>query len=241
MKFSLSNSMPFLIILILVAGFIAWDYYETQRLTAIGVALANKAIPFSQVASSPKILVVGDSTAVGTGASSSSTSLSGLLGAFYPSASIENRGVNGSKTSDLLKRNDLHGEHFDLVMIHIGGNDTVRFTNLVELEKDIALVVDSAKKLSNHVIIVSTGNVGTARLLPLGTRWAFAIRTRQVRDIFNRVSSNKGTTYVDLFREPAVDPFAKDPTTYYASDSFHPSDTGYADWFSLISKHLPKL
>lgn len=222
-----------------ITGFIVWDAYETRRLIAIGTELANKAVPFSRKNGSQNILVLGDSTAVGTGASTSSTSLAGLLGSFYPSASIENRGVNGSKTRDLLKRNDLRGDRYDLVMIHIGGNDTVRFTNLDELTKDIGTVIDNAKKHSDNIVIVSTGNVGTARLLPLGTRWLFTLRTKQVRDIFKKTAVEKEVTYVDLYREPNRDPFAMDPQKYYAADSFHPSDAGYADWFSLIKKELP--
>lgn len=234
--------MSFAIIFILVVlGFIAWDIYETRRLIAIGVTLAEKAKPYSRVSSSPKILVLGDSTAVGTGASASTTSLAGLLGTYKPSATIENRGVNGSRTRDLLLRDDFRDQKYDLIMIHIGGNDTVRFTRLAQLEKDITSLIDIAKKHSENIVIVSTGNVGTARLLPFGTRWLFTIRTKQVRDIFKKTAADKGVIYVDLFREPNKDPFAQDPSKYYAADLFHPSDAGYADWFSLIKKQLPDL
>lgn len=234
------SSMFFsLVVLAALAVLIAWDIYETRRLIAIGVDLSKKAVPFSRSDSGPKILVVGDSTAVGTGASSGRTSLAGLLGAYYPSASITNLGVNGSKTRDLLARGDLEKGEFDLLVIHIGGNDTVRFTDLTELEKDIRLVLELAKKRAKHVVLVSTGNVGTARLLPFGTRWAFTIRTRQVRDIFMQASAEAGIMYVDLFRETVSDPFAHDPEKYYAADFFHPSDAGYADWFGLIRKQLP--
>ena len=236
---SKSNMYFSIIGVTVLALLIAWDIYETRRLIAIGVNLSKNAIPFSRKASSPNMLVVGDSTAVGTGASASSTSLAGLLGARFPTASIVNRGVNGSKTRDLLSRGDLKNGQFDLVMIHIGGNDTVRFTNLSELSKDIQKVLEQAKSISKNVVLVSTGNVGTARLLPFGTRWAFAIRTRQVRDLFRTTAAENGVTYVDLFREPALDPFAQNPSKYYAADSFHPSDAGYADWFSLIMKQLP--
>ncbi|MCC7522905.1 SGNH/GDSL hydrolase family protein [Candidatus Uhrbacteria bacterium] len=229
----------FLFLCFVIIGFIAWDIYQTRRLIAVGTGLSAKAIPYSRSAKSPSILVVGDSTAVGTGASASTTSLAGLLGVFYPESSIENRGVNGSKTKDLLSRGDLKNGQFDLVMIHIGGNDTVRFTNLTELSNDIRTVLGQAKRISKNVVLVSTGNVGTARLLPFGTRWAFAIRTRQVREIFKQAASEHGVTYVDLYREPSNDPFAQNPLKYYAADSFHPSDDGYADWFGLISKQLP--
>ncbi len=235
--------MKFFLIIAAVALciFVLWDYFETQRLIKIGVNLANKAAPFSKDGSGPRILVIGDSTGVGTGASASTTSLSGLLSKEYPTASIENRSVNGSRTQDLLPRFADIKEHYDLMMIHIGGNDTVRFTDLTILDKDIRGVIEHAKSIADHVVIVSTGNVGTARLLPLGTRWSFTIRTKQVRSIFQKAASDLGATYVDLYREPAVDPYAIDPKKYYAADSFHPSDAGYEDWFNLIKKQLPTL
>ncbi len=212
---------------------------STRRLIKIGEGLAAKAVPFSRSSGSPNILVIGDSTAVGTGASSPATSLAGLLGEFYPSASVENRGVNGSKTAELVPRHKSIKNHYWLIMIHIGGNDTVRFTNLRELDADIRTVIRLAKNLAGHVVVVSTGNVGTAKLLPFGTRWMFAIRTRQVRKIFMRACKDMDVTYVGLFREPSKDPFAKDPKKYYAADLFHPSDLGYADWFALIKPKLP--
>ncbi len=215
---------------------------QTRRLIAIGIGLANDAEAFQKSGSEKRILVIGDSTAVGTGASSSSTSLAGLLSLHFPKAVIENRGINGARTAELIPRlQNLQNNSFDLVMIHIGGNDTVHFTNLSQLSNDIRNVIDLTKNLSNNVVLVSTGNVGTARLLPFGTRWLFAARTRKVRDRFIQASQEKNIQYVDLYRAPAIDPFAIDPDTYYAKDQFHPSDAGYADWFSLIKKQLPTL
>lgn len=230
-----------LVVLIVLLSVGLYDVWETKRLIRIGTGLADAAIPYRQNGTNPKILVIGDSTAVGTGASSSSTSLAGLLGQHYSSASIENHGVNGARTADLPPRLQKLDNDYDLLIIHIGGNDTVHFTNLSELQKSLDQVIKLAKERAKNIVIVSTGNVGTARLLPFGTRWAFSIRTRQVRDIFIKAAVAHNVTYVDLYRQPSADPFAQNPSKYYAIDSFHPSDAGYVDWFSLIVKKLPQL
>ena len=48
-----------------------------------------------------RLLIVGDSTAVGTGASAPQTSLAGLLANAYPSLHIENRGRDGATFAEL--------------------------------------------------------------------------------------------------------------------------------------------
>ncbi len=216
----------------------------SRRLISIGVGLAEAAILFQREVPEAKmnILMIGDSTCVGTGASSSETSLAGLVGNTYPEASLVNLGVNGAKTHELIPRLEkLEGQRFDLIMLHIGGNDSVRRTDLSELEISIKKVLELANGLSNHVVLTSTGNLATAKLLPFGTRWLFERQTLKVREIFIREAKSAGVIYNDLFREKALDPFAIDPKKYYAADSFHPSSAGYADWFEIMKKGLKEL
>ena len=80
--------------------------------------------------------------------------------------------------------------------------------------------------------------VGTALLLPWGTRWLFERRTRAVRNIFIEAAGHYGAQYIDLFREHAKDPFYKNPRYYYAADLFHPSSAGYADWYAIMQPTL---
>ncbi len=233
-----------LFIIFVLAIVVVVETLMTRRLISIGVGLADAAIPFQRELPDAelKILMIGDSTCVGTGADSSETSLAGLVGKYYPTASITNLGVNGAKTHELIPRlENLAGQRFDLVMLHIGGNDSVRRTDLQELEVSIKKVLELSNGLADHVTLTSTGNLATARLLPFGTRWLFERQTLKVREIFMREAEAAGLIYNDLFRETARDPFAIDPDTYYASDSFHPSTAGYADWFTIIEKGLEKL
>lgn len=233
----------FLVALAILSIYLAIEYLHTSYLIRIGEGLAAAAVPFSRTTtSSQRILIIGDSTAVGTGASSPETSLAGLLGGHYPQARIENLGVNGSKIHDLITRfTSVENERYDLIEIHIGGNDIVRFTELTKVEQDVKTVLSQARKLSNNVVLVTSGNVGTSLLLPTPSRLLFTKRTRSVREIFIRVAKEQDVSYVDLFHEAKEDPFAKDPSKYYAKDFFHPSDAGYQFWFDQIRPHYPML
>lgn len=237
--------MKYILLLILVLLLIAIvETIMSRRLISIGVGLADAAIPFQREIPDAelKILMIGDSTCVGTGADSAETSLAGLVGETYPKASITNLGVNGAKTHELIPRLEkLKGQHFDLIMLHIGGNDSVRRTDLSELEVSIKKVLELSNELADHVVLTSTGNLATARLLPFGTRWIFERQTLKVQEIFVREAKTAGVIYNDIFREKSLDPFAIDPDKYYASDSFHPSTEGYADWFTIIKKGLNQL
>ena len=83
-------------------------------------------------------------------------------------------------------------------------------------------------------MIASCGNVGTAPIFPRGTRWLLRNRTLKVRGLFREVVRGENFHYVDLFQDETVDPFARNPETHYAADSFHPSVAGYGVWFRSI-------
>ena len=233
------------IIVVIVVIFLMFQTLRTRHYIQIGVALADAAdkVKFSQNPpnSTMRILIIGDSTIVGTGAGDPKASLAGLVGNTFPNAVIVNNGINGRKTKSLLNDMELLNESYDFIMLHTGGNDIVRFTNLKQVEEEISALLKVVKKKANKVTLASTGNVGTALLFPFGSRWAWDKRTRQVREIYMRVAKENDVPYVDLFREPEVDPFYSKPDEYYAADYFHPSPVGYALWYERIEPVITKV
>ena len=234
-----------IIIVICIGIYGTWEYFKTSRLIKIGTNLAEQAEPFSRVTdeSNLNIVVIGDSTAVGTGASNPNNSIAGLIGDHYPSANIRNLGVNGRKTHEIISDlMDLDSQQsIDLLLIQIGGNDIVRYTNLKDLEQSISEVLTIATQKSSNVVLMTSGNVGTSKLLPIISRPVYRLRTLRVRSIFMKAASEKNVEYVDLYRKPSNDPYAKNPDKYYADDFFHPSSEGYSDWFSVLKHALPNL
>lgn len=233
--------MPLIIgIIIAIAVYAFVQYILVNKKVAVGLSLVQQTVEYTQTGSAngKTILVVGDSTGVGVGASTPTESIVGLIGADFPNVHIENRAVSGAKVHDLLGVfNQLQNEkvHVDVVVIQIGGNDIVRFTPFKNVEKDLATVLEQAKQVADNVAVFSCGNVGTSPFFPFGTRWVWGVRTRAVRKIFLRQTSAAQVQYVDLYREKKDDPFAQDPKRYYAADSFHPSSDGYAVWYTRIS------
>jgi lysophospholipase L1-like esterase len=231
------RSKVFWLIAGLIIIYIVVQYLRTRHYLQLGLMIADQAIAYEQHPTSPtaRILVIGDSTTVGTGATTPQDSTAGLLGHDFPTADIMNQGVNGARVADLTTRfAEFSDDEFDLVLVQIGGNDIVRFTNYQQLEKDLHTVLAEAQRVGKQVVLLHCGDFGTARLLPVGTRWLITHRTKQLRAIYLRLAPQYEVRYVDLLRPRDRDPFANDPATYYAADQFHPSSTGYADWYEHI-------
>ena len=232
-----------LVVVIFAILFVTWQYARTRHFIRIGEGLAAEANAYSQVPEKAdlKFLTIGDSSAVGVGASSSAISVAGLLGKDYPNASIKNLGVNGARVADLPSRLQAEaGNRYDLVLIHIGGNDVVRRTDIGDIERDMRKVIDLAKKLTNQVVILHGGDIGEAYLLPLGSRWWFGRRTHQVRDLYIKLAEEKDVKYADILREKGFrgDDFHQFPQKTFAEDKFHPSDFAYAYWYEQVRKQI---
>ena len=195
----------------------------------------NRRVPGAEL----KILFLGDSTAVGTGASDNRHSTAGYFGQDFPLADITNNSQNGKKIQELLTEisTQTFGK-FDLVVIQIGGNDIMKLTPFKNIESDLAAVIERAKTFGRYVVILHSGNVGTAPIF----HWPFdAImtnRSRKVREIYMSQAKAQGVMYVDLFAERKDDLFLKDVKRYYSADSLHPSGDGYRWWYEHIRRTL---
>lgn len=225
-------------------AFIALDWGRTYYYLQIGKDLAPKAVSFERELEDPqyKILVMGDSTAVGTGTLNEGGSTAERLAQHYPKASIYNTGINGTITTELTEQfNKIKSEKFNLIVLQIGGNDIVYGTEIETLETEITKQIKSAQAQSDHVIVLTAGNVGAAPIWPTGIAWYFTKRTLEVRKIFMKVTNQLGVDYVDLYTESSKDPFIKNPKKYHSPDNFHPSSAGYGLWFEAMKPYLPKL
>ncbi len=214
---------------------------KMYKLIQTGNDLADQAAQrsYEQHPAEPggRILVIGDSSAVGTGAESAAVSTAGRLGELFPKAEIINAGVNGAKVVEIPPRLlGYAGERFDLILIQIGGNDIVRFTPYGEMTQSIIRVLVAANELTDQVILLHGGNVGTSRLFPQPLRGWYTVRTNAVRDIWKNQAEKYGAHYVDLIVPAGEDPFLQDPGKYYAPDIFHPSGEGYGWWFEGVER-----
>ena len=192
--------------------------------------LARASTPLQAVPPSAalRLLVVGDSTAVGTGASSGQTSLAGLLAQSYPNLLIDNRAQDGARFDGVVEQLSAGGR-FDFVLIMAGGNDVMRFRNADATRADIDRAATLAQGLAPRVAFLPAGNVGNAPFFFPPVSWLMTSRARELHAAVQAATARTGAAYVNLFKLPEDDPFVQRPGLH-AADGLHPSDAGYRVW-----------
>lgn len=212
-----------------------WRLHESVELTRLSKPLQR---PLPQP--SLRLLIVGDSTAVGTGASVPEASVAGLLGQHFPGLQIENRARDGATFPALMTQLD-GDERFDMVLVMAGGNDVVRLRRLAALQGDVDRVANRARQRADLVVLMPAGNVGNAPFFVAPVSWLMTWRSRRLQAFASDAASRHGAVVVNLFRESSDDPFVQRPALN-ATDGLHPSDAGYRVWFGelMAQADLPR-
>lgn len=204
------------------------------------VALARQSEPFevSPEGATASLLIVGDSTAVGTGASSPATSVAGLISRAHPSLRIVNRAEDGARFDDVVTQLETGfldaSERFDAVLVLAGGNDVIRLTREQPLSRAISRVAEIANTLADVVVLVPSGNVGSAPFFFAPWSWLMTHRSKMLHRQVSQAATRTGARYVNLYQDKADDPFAQRPDELNAKDGLHPSDAGYRLWVEQI-------
>ena len=198
--------------------------------------LIRRSEPFEQRPDAPRkrLLIVGDSTAVGTGASSPAHSLPGLIARGHPRLLIENRARDGARFAEVAAQLELPG-HFDLVLVMAGGNDVIKMRRMADMHRDILRVLHAAHARGEEVIIMPPGNVGNAPFFFVPVSWWMSSRAREMHRLVASAAQASNAIYVDLFKERENDPFVLTPALN-ARDGLHPSDAGYRVWWQALQR-----
>ncbi|APW47025.1 GDSL-type esterase/lipase family protein [Rhodoferax antarcticus] len=213
------------------SGRVAWRISQSAE-------LARQSEPFQASPTQPvaTLLVAGDSTGVGTGASSPAQSLAGLIAIDHPLLQIVNRAKDGAKFADIARQLEALGDQrFDAILVLGGGNDVIRFTGHKALSQAVVRTAQLASTHGKLVVIMPSGNVGNAPFFFPPLSWLMAQRSRQLHRLVRETAADNGALYVNLYKEKAEDPFAQRPVELNASDGLHPSDAGYRVWYSELN------
>ncbi len=212
---------------LLVVARTAWRLNESAQLARLSEPLQRPLVQATK-----RLLIVGDSTAVGTGASGPNTSLAGLLAQAFPALLIDNRAQDGATFADVLPQLD-GDEPYDMVLVMAGGNDIIRLRGLAALERDVERVTQRARQRAPLVVLLPAGNVGNAPFFFAPVSWLMTWRSRQLHTFVREATTRQSLLYVNLFHERANDPFVQQPQLN-AVDGLHPSDAGYQVWFDQL-------
>ena len=185
-----------------------------------------------------KIVVLGDSTAQGIGASSA---LKGFVGVvsdriqkdFSKSVQIYNYSVSGAVVSDVLNKQLPIASTLkdaDIVIIAVGPNDIIRLENLDESLAGYAKILDSLAISPEKTVIANTP--------PLDRRSISSTTIDQWNSDLEMLAKRKGVRVADIYKVIAP---RKEDYRIYSGDFFHPSNTGYTLWADAFMIEVTKV
>lgn len=218
-------------VLVLTAGCTLWRLGEAR-------ALARASEPFQQHAARARLhlLVLGDSTGVGTGASEPQYSVAGLLGRAYPQLAIQNRARDGAKFEDvpaqLARTGPAPPAGYDLILISAGGNDVIRGTDATALRQAVEQAFASARQRlapGGLLLVQPPGMVGHAPFFLPPVSTLMNSRAERLHATVRAAAGRQAVQLIDMARPRDEDPFVQRPELN-ASDGLHPSDAGYRLW-----------
>lgn len=217
----------------LLLGYYSATTYAKFR---VSQALVKKAVPFENLSSdqSVSLLVLGDSTAVGVGASEPEDTVAGRYAESVGATYVENQAVSGAKTNDLFEQiSQARLESYDYILIQIGANDIIRFRSAEEAG---GILREVLRKLPPHqnLKLLSAGNVGATEFFPWFLNPLYTKLNLKYHEVFASVVAEAGGVYVNLYQPPEDDPFTQNSDKYLAPDGLHLSSDGYALWAEKV-------
>lgn len=185
------------------------------------------------------IVIAGDSTAFGVGALPAE-STAGRLAAAFPHARVVNVARSGARIGHVVEQlNRIDCPRVDLVLIHACANDVLEFRPVEKVERDLRAAVARARELTDNVVLMPGQNFSVAPFFFRPISRIVMWHALRIHAMVSRVTAELDVTFVDLFRDPAEDPFVKEPQRYYCPDGLHPSGEGYAIWYAALMAHVP--
>jgi lysophospholipase L1-like esterase len=209
-------------------------------------ALAALGQPFERrlAKSALRVLVLGDSTGVGVGANRPEESIAGLLAEDFPDADIANVSRSGARVTDALAQARAcrrSGLHFDVAMLHVGGNDVMRATPMKKLAQDCALLLGELAELADRTVWLGPPNIGIVPLFPPPFSWVFAARSRAANALFARSAAEHSVSFLDFSSGEHAVRFKRGRGDHFAIDGLHPNSSSYSYGYAAARRIIGKL
>jgi lysophospholipase L1-like esterase len=188
-----------------------------------------------------RVLIVGDSTGVGVGAERATDSVGGLIAAEYRDAELINLSVGCACLADVpgqLRRLAPDVRRFDLVLLHVGGNDVMRTANLTSLVEPVESLLLRLRQIGRRVVWLGPGDVGLVPLFRPPFSWWLSRRTRLAADLFHRLAQRHGVEYLGFHAAPHRHMLTRERAQYFASDGLHPSSHGYLYAYGCLQRRV---
>ncbi|WEV63348.1 GDSL-type esterase/lipase family protein [Bifidobacterium sp. ESL0732] len=117
-----------------------------------------------------------------------------------------------------------NGKKFDILIICAGSNDIMANRTLDEWRADLSAVLDEAKALSEHIVVLSPGQMQHEPSLGKALRRALEREMDEQAAASKEVCAKHHARYVDMIHENVH----ADAPDFFSPDHFHPSAKGYS-------------
>lgn len=188
---------------------------------------------------SRRVLVLGDSTALGTGSGDRPLGIAQRLSADFPHARVVVRAVAGSRMTDLPAQFPRDSRWFDALLIVGGGLDVLHFTPVRQIAATLRGILSTARERSPLVIVANSANLGASTLFPWPFNALLSRRSLKVAEIFRNVCREFDVSFVNFVQPRESDPFSQNPDRFFGADGFHPSAEAYALCYRIIRARTP--
>jgi lysophospholipase L1-like esterase len=116
---------------------------------------------------------------------------------------------------------------FDLLLLHVGGNDILRARRLAELDEPAERMVLAVRPLARRALWLGPGDLGLAPLFRPPFNWWFTHRTFAAAERFGSLAQRHGIHFIGFHGAPHREVIAADPSRYFGDDGIHPSTECY--------------
>lgn len=183
-----------------------------------------------------RLLVLGDSMAVGVGVDDAAKGLAGQLAdalTVHTGRPVRwrARGRNGATARDVIRDflADALAEPSDVVMISLGANDAMQVRSYRAFRRDIKRIVRAVCAAHPRAIVLVSALPAFDRygVLPEPLRSALYLHAQSLEVGARRALERIPRAHMT----PPLPPY---PKGFFASDDFHPSAEGYQKWAQFI-------
>jgi lysophospholipase L1-like esterase len=224
--------------IIALAGALAQTAYVWRGIERAR-AFAAEGRRYQRRVSTPvlRILILGDSTGVGIGATCREDSIAGLLATEFPQADIVNVSQSGARVAHVARqarRCIRVGWHFDLALVHVGGNDVLRATPIDRLVIASQHLMTELGSLADRTVWLGPLNIGLAPLFPPPYSWLLAARSHAAARVFAACAQAHDAQFIDFCAADHSDHFLRERRASFAVDGLHPSSSAYRYGYAAL-------
>jgi lysophospholipase L1-like esterase len=207
-----------------------------RRYAQPDLRLAMRASIGGSGAAPLRLVLLGDSTALGVGVERVTDTVGGQLATLLADSpggrrvELSSVAVSGSRSADLGTQvaRSLVGTRPDVAVILVGGNDAIHFTAPDDAAEELAAAVRRLKAAGVAVVVGTVPDLGAARAFPPPLRHIIGWQARRLAQTQAIAVKAAGGTPVDLAGQTGA-VFRADAGTY-CHDGYHPSADGYRVW-----------